>query len=410
MPYNTRHKSLSLPSLGIHIPGMHSARAVSATHFASPSKTPARHSASSAAPHRACDHPSHTPESHHSKRFKRSHDLSAAAVHVESIAEQTPPPSPQSVSSSTMSADSPIQKDILDSIRDDIVEASIQQLIYTDNRPHLIKELAVVLAQKLPSVQQSANPCAIISSRLSSYMKRPCWSVSTPCPLAKELETVHPRRTYFFLISRPRQPLPDASAARALHASIVTPSVSLTDDSGTSDAGARRMELSPSPEVDLASTEFDTAEDDDMPMPMPVPVPPYIIARSPRYPKHGRDSRRHSPPLEKDEREFTQTADVLQKRKLSGQVLVPCPSDGNPAVDCDPREDLWLGDATAMPPASTMFFTSPTMEPCILSNPFKDDETDLWFKLQNRLIELDQDSEDPDIIEIDELDGLLQDC
>ncbi|PHH71246.1 hypothetical protein CDD82_6666 [Ophiocordyceps australis] len=409
MPYNTRHKSLSLPSLGIHIPGMHSARAASATHFASPSKMAVRHAVSSPAPHRPRDQRSRTPESHHTtKRFKRSHDLAAAAVHVESIAEQTPPPSPQSVSSSTMSAGRPLRKDILDSIRDDIVEASVQQLVYTDNRPHLIKELAVVLARKLPSVQLSANPCAIISSRLSSYMKRSCWSASSPCPLAKELETVHPRRTYFFLTSRPRQPLPDASATRAIHTSAITPSVSLTDDSGTSDAGARRLELSPSPEFDLASPEFDTADDQDMPM--PVPVPPHIITPSSPYPKHGRDSRRHSPPLEKDEREFTQTADVLQKRKLSGQVLVPCPSDGNPAVDCSPREDLWLGDATAMPPATAIFFTSPTMEPCILSNPFKDDETDLWFKLQNRLIELDQDSEDPAIIEIDELDGLLQDC
>lgn len=42
----------------------------------------------------------------------------------------------------------------LQGINDDIVEASIMQLQATANRPHLIKELATVLAQSLTSVQQ----------------------------------------------------------------------------------------------------------------------------------------------------------------------------------------------------------------------------------------------------------------
>lgn len=42
----------------------------------------------------------------------------------------------------------------LEGINDDIVEAVITQLQSTANRPHLIKELATVLSQKLASVQQ----------------------------------------------------------------------------------------------------------------------------------------------------------------------------------------------------------------------------------------------------------------
>jgi hypothetical protein len=168
----------------------------------------------------------------------------------------------------------------LEGINDDIVEATITQLQSTANRPHLVKDLATVLALSLTSVQKyvhllspvhanaltdpsSANPCAIISSRLASYMKRSCWSALAPCPLVKELETVHPRRTYYFLTTFPRQPLPESGSLQPLiRAPAITPSVSLTDDTGSDDADARRRELSPSPEIDLPPPDFDDAHDD----------------------------------------------------------------------------------------------------------------------------------------------------
>ncbi|KAF4595557.1 mucin [Ophiocordyceps camponoti-floridani] len=353
MPYNTRRKSLSLTSLGIHIPVTNAARKKQAS--ASPPVLVRRE-----------------PDSHPSKRFKRSHDE-----------RSTPPPSPP-----------PSQRPKIDlqGINDDIVEASILQLQSTANRPHLIKELATVLSQKLSSVQQSANPCAIISSRLASYMKRPCWSAIAPCPIAKELETLHPRRTYFYLTTYPRQPLPDPTIAHT----VVTPSVSLTDDSGSDDVEARRRDLSPSPEVDLSSPEFDDA-DDDFVMPM-TPVGSY----KPRYLRLSRDMRHDSPPLEKDEREFTQTADVLQKRKLNDHVPVSDPVSDR--AEYGYRDDMWFGESRFFAPAA--FITSPTMRPSLLSTSRKDDDADPWTKL-NKVFECDQGAES---IEIDELDCLLEGC
>ena len=139
MPYNTRRKSLSLPSLGIHIPVTHAARTAS-------SKSASRNSISSTGSSPLSDVPSET-ESHPSKRLKRSHP----GIVPEEALEQTPPPSP-TVASSVEMTDAP--KIDFDAINDDIVEAVVMQLQTTANRPHLVKELATVLGQKLTSVQQ----------------------------------------------------------------------------------------------------------------------------------------------------------------------------------------------------------------------------------------------------------------
>lgn len=140
MPYNTRRKSLSLPSLGIHVPMTQAARAAAAA-----SKNASRSSLSSlsSAASSALSPPSsgsEAPEAHPSKRQKRSHTNDNAL-------EQTPPPSP------TLE-DTVKSKIDFEAIRDDIVEAVIIQLQSTGNRPHLVKELATVLAQRLTSVQQ----------------------------------------------------------------------------------------------------------------------------------------------------------------------------------------------------------------------------------------------------------------
>lgn len=137
MPYNTRRKSLSLPSLGIHIPVTHAARAAAA------SKGAARPSSSSSAS--ASTARSESPESHPNKRRKRSHGE-----------EQTPPLSPTPATSVDMTdaAATAMPKVDLEGINDDIVAAVIEQLQSTANRPHLIKDLAIVLALQLTSVQQ----------------------------------------------------------------------------------------------------------------------------------------------------------------------------------------------------------------------------------------------------------------
>ncbi|KAL6409647.1 hypothetical protein AUP68_06029 [Ilyonectria robusta] len=341
MPYNTRRKSLSLPSLGIHVPMTHAARAAAAA-AAAASKGASRTSPSASAALSPPRSGSESADAHPSKRQKRSHS-------DDSRIEQTPPPSPPADSSMT-DVDHPSKIDI-EGINDDIVEAVIVQLQSTANRPHLVKELATVLAQRLTSVQHSLLPS--------------------------------------------RQ-------------SVVTPSVSLTDDSGSDDADARRRELSPSPEVDLSPHQFEDV-DDDFSMPA-TPIGSFHSHQ--RHMPPRRVSRHNSPPLEKDEREFTQTADVLQKRKLNEEAPISESIERGSSFEYGHRDDIWFGDHRMFGP--TAFITSPSIKPSgfstgissVMSSARKEDEAESWLKL-SKLLEWDKGAES---IEIDELDGLLDAC
>jgi sRNA-binding protein len=101
-------------------------------------------SSSSSSSSSAASSGSEAPEAHPSKRQKRSHA-------DDNAIEQTPPPSPTLDSSDLDTVKAKID---FEAIRDDIVEAVVIQLQSTGNRPHLVKELATVLAQRLTSVQQ----------------------------------------------------------------------------------------------------------------------------------------------------------------------------------------------------------------------------------------------------------------
>lgn len=133
-----------------------------------------------------------------------------------------------------------------------------------------------------------------------------------------------------------------------------------------------------------------------------MPMTP-IGSFKPRYLRPSRDMRHDSPPLEKDEREFTQTADVLQKRKLSDELPIPDMMDRNPAIEYGFRDDIWFGETRT---ATATFITSPAMKPSVVSTLRKDDDTDAWIKI-NKMFEWDQGAEN---IEIDELDCLLEGC
>lgn len=402
MPYNTRRKSLSLPSLGIHVPMTAAARAA---HNASTKSARLSNSSTASTSPRKSSSRSRSPDSHPSKRLKQSHSGDVDPVAIES----TPPPSPTPATSVDME-DAELPKKIdLEGINDDIVEAVITQLQNTGNRPHLIRDLATVLALSLRSVQKyvipfaidflqhdanhhsSANAPAIISSRLVSYMKRPCWTALAPCPLAKELEDVHPRRTYYFLTTQARQPLPESGSLQPIMPRLadITPSVSLTDDSGSDELEERRRQLSPSPEIDLPRYDFNGL--DEMPM-TPMGSLPKPLAR-------GIGDLPHDlPPLETDEREFSQTADTLLKRKFN-----EAPEEDRLPAEYGMRDDMWFGDN-----ATAAFLTSPAMRPSITSNNRKEDEAENWIKL-NKLFEWDQ-SAGAEGIEIDELDGLMEGC
>ena len=173
----------------------------------------------------------------------------------------------------------------------------------------------------------------------------------------------------------------------------------------------RRRELSPSPEVDLSSPEFDEM-DDDFAMPS-TPIGSFSMRGfyMPPRPVHsgsGRHGRAGSPPLEKDEKEFTQTADGLQKRKLNGD-LVPSsnsalPADQTMSMDLERDESSLFGAMSGFP---TSFVSSPAIRPSTMSLNFgrKEGDVDSWAKFEG-MLEWDRS---PENIELEELDGLLDD-
>lgn len=107
----------------------------------------------------------------------------------------------------------------------------------------------------------SANPAALLSSRLTQYMKRP-WTALSPCPIAKELIPVHPRKVFFYLTTQPRGELPtnsdDIIPPVLADLKRLTPSISdpsIADDEAEMEH-RERMRFSPSPEVELFSPEL----------------------------------------------------------------------------------------------------------------------------------------------------------
>lgn len=314
MGYNTRRKSLSLTELGITLPK----RQRTQSHPSPPSTIA---------------------EGDESERpSKKSRLMSPPPLKEKSkaVAQLSPPPSPAREGSNKVD---------VQGISDDIVVGTIQQLEQTGNRPHLVKELATVLATNLHSVEKyglpqaisrrncanllsrSANPTALISSRLTAYLNR-SWPTVSPCPLAKDLSPVHPRRLYFFLTTLPRQPIPD-TIEPPLKARIISPSLSSASAADETEPvfSRDRNALSPSPEVDLSSPELEDTNTQEPPTPgAPFSgrnsIPRDRSASAATRPQHqGR--RGGSPQLEHEERDFKQTANALyeqaQLRRNSAQ-------------------------------------------------------------------------------------------
>lgn len=194
MPYNTRRKSLSLPSLGIHVPMSNAARAAAAAALAnrqSPTGSSAAHSATSAASSTSSS-PTFSPRSPAdrdryaatkmadaqtpARKIKRSRsrtvddgDHAAPAAKRRQTDVYTPPPSPKHARSTSVEMHDAVDKDShagdhgaidLSTVKDEIVEAVIVQLQATRNRPHIVKELAAVLMKQLKIVQQYVLPCS----------------------------------------------------------------------------------------------------------------------------------------------------------------------------------------------------------------------------------------------------------
>ncbi|RMZ77320.1 hypothetical protein DV737_g4440, partial [Chaetothyriales sp. CBS 132003] len=410
MGYNTRRKSLSLPSLGIAVPS------ASRAHRPSAKSTPPYDQQTSAPP---------------LKKVKWSYGDDniaiasppapmAAALPKRMRAEHTPPPSPGDVVGSARKVDT-------EGINDDIVVGVIEQLEKTGNRPHLIKDLATLLSTTNQSIALSANPAALLSSRLSLYLKRP-WTALSPCPLAKELIPVHPRKVFYYLTTQPRMPLPENSddiipptldQMKRLTPSISNPSVA-GDDQELED-----RVRSPSPEVDLFSPELD---DDDAGMPHSPDEP--FSGRSSLNPDGTPDmratpNRAPSPVLEADERGFTETATAVRARGMSlRDPPPPLPSvevthsammpDEDETPEQQRSRDLKLaydlfGPAHVRVQDSKAFAASPMMAP---------KEHDSANKMSLMILNIDHDMEmsddcltimSPEMIDVDELDSMFTD-
>lgn len=189
----------------------------------------------------------------------------------------------------------------------------------------------------------SQNPSALLSSRLAAYLRRQDWSTLSPCPLAKELIPVHPRKVFYYLTTYPRQEIPpDSSDILPLQLlntlatnnqggkRIISPSISNASIDGDNDGaeGRNRAAISPSPEVDLSNPDLadDLPLDDDFNAP-PTPAGSFSGRSSLNRDgtngstsdgmNHVHNHRAASPPLEKDEKEFTQTASSMRMRGMS---------------------------------------------------------------------------------------------
>ena len=307
----------------------------------------------------------------------------------------------------------------------------------------------------------SANPSALLSSRLSAYLKRPCWTKATPCPLDKELIPVHPRKVYYFLTTKPRQEIPIDSSdilgsplITTLHSGgkggkrIISPSLSNASvDEDLDSAETRRREaLSPSPEVDLSPHELDAAVlgvEDDFANP-PTPAGSFSGRSSlARDGSNGSEEislahnhRAASPPLEGDEKEFTQTASNMRMRGMSldDQSVRPSMETANLEKDTDSemqideteeekakrnREvaaQLFGGQDPTQDVGSTIL-SSPMIKPVDdISASIKDVKVEQTIDVEMREpvsilgdtgFGLGWDTRDPEHIGLDELDDLL---
>jgi hypothetical protein len=106
----------------------------------------------------------------------------------------------------------------------------------------------------------------------------------------------------------PHQDIPEAGASSAA-SRIISPSLSSATSCSEGDSERSRDARSPSPELDLSSPEYDDGTDQ------------FTSQTHPPTSANIENNRRaQSPPLEKDEKEFTQTANFLHQRRQSQEA------------------------------------------------------------------------------------------
>jgi hypothetical protein len=270
---------------------------------------------------------------------------------------------------------------------------------------------------------RSANPAALLSSRLSLYLKRP-WTALSPCPLAKELIPVHPRKVFFYLTNQPRIPLPESSddiIPPSLHElKRLTPSISDPSVAGD-DIDMETRGRSPSPEVELFSPDLEQES--------PIPTPPTpgeaFSGRNSLNPDgtadiRSRPNRAPSPALEADERGFTETATAVRARGMSLQGPPPQPSvEVQPSTIIEEDETPEQQQSRDRSLADALFGSTHTgllvpEQKALVSSPMMQPKSDHHAKMALTLNLDDIEMSDaqyamrsPETIEVDELDSMF---
>ncbi|KAK6534505.1 hypothetical protein TWF281_005822 [Arthrobotrys megalospora] len=365
MVYNTRRKSVSLASLGISVP--------------------------TAVKHHRPSPPADTTDQPPLKRVKRVHHQSAI---VRPELGPTPPPSPPS------HQDQPINYEDID---DEIVSIVVRVLERSGNRPHTVRELVNGFGNTsgVSLIDNSANPHAIISSRLNLYLKRKDFSDDKPCVLDKELITTHPKRTYFFLTNTEHQPIPEFELPMPARI-VVSPAP--TDEAEEEEERRRRIP-SPSPEIEFFDNDHGDEQDD-------LDDTTSIFSRD----RSGSPSSRNSPPLEGDEQEFSDSAISLSiKHRSASRDLrdgVPTPTLAMDEATLEHEHHAhFLGtyniNATAIPhPSPIVRPVSPKAE---VADARKNLEVVTNFKLGEETYTYVSwsDLKSPETVNLQELDALL---
>lgn len=257
-------------------------------------------------------------------------------------------------------------------------------------------------------------------------MKRP-WTALSPCPIAKELIPVHPRKVFFYLTTQPRGEVPTNSDdilppvladLKRLTPSISDPSV-VDDDAEMEQRD--RMRFSPSPEVELFSPELHAVGARPMPIRQPsfdehvgslhsIPDMPAPVPHS----HHGRQRSHHrapSPGLEADERGFTETAAVVRQSRLMDRtaqlnITVQELEEPKPRSDVEARMELFGRSHAGLmiEPHKYHMMSSPIMAP----------KRSLAIELLDMDKDMDMDDiswniKSPEAISFDELDEMFDD-
>lgn len=242
---------------------------------------------------------------------------------------------------------------------------------------------------------------------------------------------MHPRRTYFYLTTCPHQPIPDPLALAAVsnpyqHRSIISPSLS---GASSRDDDERRRELSPSPEIDLSPDFGDDYDEDDNMVTPPTPTGSFsgrnslVVTNSPSA-VLTQNHRAASPPLQEDEKEFTLTAQEMQTRKFPEQISAEYTvHDDNHgvqeyavAMNMEVVDNLFgtpnrnANVSGAEQHGAHVSFSSPAMKASLTISTSAGNKRGFeemnWEKSD---MGIDWDTRSPEAIELDELDGLLDD-